>query len=858
MAPENEKTILLVEDNPDDEALKMARPLRALIVEDSEDDALLMIRELGEQSYDVEWQQVETATDMHNALEGQAWDVVLSDYQMPRFGAPEALKLAHELDADLPFIVISGTIGEAIAVETMKAGAHDYFLKGKLAGLGQAIEREVREAGVRREQQRGAEKILHLNRVLEAIRSVNRLVARAKDMQELIDGVCRCLCEIRGYDAAWIGLIDDVTTFDLVSGCGYGELWDDLSGRLRRGKLPACVEAALSSPQVIWIDERGPECDGCPVFVAKGGHRTLAVRIEHEEHIFGVMAVTLFGERPLDDGESVLFGETAADIAFALRKLKLDGLRAESEERFRSVFHGVSEGILFADLESRRFTMANRAICDMLGYQKHEILGRGVEDIHPPDGLPLVIEAFEKQLAGEVCLATNLPVMRKDGSIFPADISSVPVRIRGRDGLLGCFHDVSERKSLQASVTQADRMASMGMLAAGVAHEINNPLVYVLYNLESLGEEIPKALESLRRCEVRVRERIGREQAEEIFEGTSMFSSALAVDDVRGQFSSALDGACRIAEIARGLGAFSRVDEKTLEPVILSNPIEAALNISFNELKYRARVVKDFGATPAVTATEGRLSQVLLNLLVNAAHAIDEGDIENNEVRVRTWTDDAGAACIEVRDTGSGIEDAHLEHLFEPFFTTKEIGVDSGLGLSISKSIVEGFGGTIAVESELGVGTSFTVRLPARKADSDARYSTLVGARDVEEPTGRILIVDDEEGIRHAMARMLRAHDTVLADSGAAAKRILEKDRDFELILCDMMMPEVSGMDLHRWLVDHDPKLAARLVFVSGGAFTPRTSEYLARVDNPSIAKPFDVKRLRSLVRQCVLAARRA
>ena len=270
--------------------------------------------------------------------------------------------------------------------------------------------------------------------------------------------------------------------------------------------------------------------------------------------------------------------------------------------------------------------------------------------------------------------------------------------------------------------------------------------------------------------------------------------------------------------------------------------------MAHNEIKYRARMVKDLGRIPPVLGTDGRLSQVFLNLVVNAAQAMDEGDVEHNAIKVRTWADDKEVK-VEVSDTGKGIDRAHLEHIFDPFFSTKEAGVGSGLGLSICHRIITEFGGRIEVQSEPGEGTRFVVSLAAAEPDRPSRHARTTGNRP-PAPRRRILVVDDDRQICKALARLLRQeHDLVLAGSGVEAKELIEQGGVFDLILCDMMMPEVSGMDLHQWIEARDPDLADRMVFMTGGVFTPRAREFLQRVDNARLEKPFDMANLLVMVR---------
>jgi len=394
----------------------------------------------------------------------------------------------------------------------------------------------------------------------------------------------------------------------------------------------------------------------------------------------------------------------------------------------------------------------------------------------------------------------------------------------------------------------------MGMLAAGVAHEINNPLTYILYNLESLSEDVPRYLQQLAQVRRALVGRLGEPDLRDLLGSAFEVLDPATFADVEERFKDALSGTNRIKDIAKGLGTFSRVERETVAAVDIRYPIESAVSIASNEIKYRASLVKDFGITSQVMASDGRLSQVFLNLLVNAAHAIPEGNVEQNEIRVRTWQEGA-EVCAEVRDTGVGIPAETLSHIFEPFFTTKAVGVGSGLGLSIVRSIVSGYGGRIDVTSEVGKGTSFVVRLPVAKPEEKRDRTATPKEPRAAGPRGRILVIDDEPGVRAVLRRTLSRHELVEADSGKRGQEILAGDQEFDLILCDMMMPRVSGMEVHRWLLDKHPQLAPKLVFMTGGAFTPNAGKYLEQSGNLRIQKPFDERNLERLVADRVLAS---
>ncbi len=386
--------------------------------------------------------------------------------------------------------------------------------------------------------------------------------------------------------------------------------------------------------------------------------------------------------------------------------------------------------------------------------------------------------------------------------------------------------DITSQKRLMTQLSQADRLATMGMLAAGVAHEINNPLAYVLYNLESIQESAGHLLHS---------------------------SDLTTVDlaDCAERLEDALGGALRIRDIVRGLGTFSRVEHGQKTALDIRIPIQHALDIAHNELKYRARVVAHLSPVPPVLASEGSLAQVVLNLLVNAGHAIGSGKIQQHQITVGTHATQ-NLVVITVSDTGPGIPLEHQPRIFDPFFTTKAVGEGSGLGLPICRNIVESFGGHIAFESELGRGTTFWVRLPICRSENttSSRPEPPASLRHEPTPRGRLLAVDDDPGVLRMLAHMLGSeHEVLTAASGAEACQKLTADPRFDLLLFDVMMPQLSGIELHAWVCAHHPALAERVVFITGGAFTAETRTRLAELPNARLDKPFEQQSLRALVR---------
>ncbi len=416
-----------------------------------------------------------------------------------------------------------------------------------------------------------------------------------------------------------------------------------------------------------------------------------------------------------------------------------------------------------------------------------------------------------------------------------------------------------EQQELQATLAQSDRLMNMGLLAASVAHEINNPLSFVLHNVGTLAEELPQMASSLHRCHAALEQALGSEgMARALGDGPQLGPGF--IDDAVARLKEAHVGTERIRRITRGLSTFSRVEGTPPEPVDVQVSVEHALTLAMNEIKHRAQVVKELGPVSPVLASEGKLAQVLLNLLVNAAHAIAEGAPERNQIRVRAW-DEGGSVFIEVADSGKGIAPEHRAQVFEPFFTTKGVGFGSGLGLWISRNIIVELGGELTFESEVGKGTRFRVKLPALSPDAmTVRVATAPAATAtaaVAPVRGRVLVIDDEPGLRGLLTRIIGPeHEVVTAASGVDAKRLLAGSPPFDVILCDLMMPEVSGTDVHAWLAARDPMQAKRLVFITGGAFSRAAVGYLDRVTNPRIEKPFDAATIRALVGRLVRQAR--
>jgi PAS domain S-box-containing protein len=368
----------------------------------------------------------------------------------------------------------------------------------------------------------------------------------------------------------------------------------------------------------------------------------------------------------------------------------------ESEDRVRLLLDSTVEAICGLDLDGL-VTFCNPAAVRILGLAAPEqLLGRSFYGMArlPDAGKALPAVWSEAAVHTYARLEQELQLRRGDGSLVAVQHSAAAMLRQGKlVGRVVTFLDITERKRAeealrksQAQLRMADRLATVGTLSAGVAHEINNPLAYTLANLAFVRDALTRLPDSL---------------------------PGVDVPELRASIAEAAEGAERVRRIVKDMKVLSRMDDDRIGVVDVEAALDASLNMAIHELRHRAQVVKDYGRVPLVRCNEGRLVQVFLNLLVNASQAIAGNAPERNEVRLATCVDGRGQIAVEISDTGMGIPEEVLPRIFDPFFTTKPVGVGTGLGLSICHSLITAMGGAIEVASKVGVGTRFLIVLPA-------------------------------------------------------------------------------------------------------------------------------------------------
>jgi two-component system, NtrC family, sensor kinase len=375
-----------------------------------------------------------------------------------------------------------------------------------------------------------------------------------------------------------------------------------------------------------------------------------------------------------------------AEDARAGHARELEAALRQTEAGFREFIDRCPDAVFVR--RDRVVLHANDALLKLLGFERNEVEGSDPAKVfvhpchresvlehraHNPDGTDLREHRW----------------VRKNGEVVDVEVVGVTVMFEGMPARICMCRDLTERKRMQSKLLVAGHMASIGTLAAGIAHEINTPLSHIVGNLRLIAKDL--------------QERVGDSK------------------ESREMIAGVLDGAERVKRIVEGLNTFSRSDDGRRVNLELPRVIDAAVELASSEIHDRARLVRDYQEVGRVNANESRLVQVIVNLLVNAARAIPEGHAKSNEIRVETRACDPGRAMFAIRDTGVGIPPERLSRVFDPFFTTKIAGEGAGLGLSICHNIVTGLGGEITVESRAGFGTTFMVILPVTQPPSGRR-----------------------------------------------------------------------------------------------------------------------------------------
>jgi len=520
-------------------------------------------------------------------------------------------------------------------------------------------------------------------------------------------------------------------------------------------------------------------------------------------------------------------------IEVALRRHELETKLEQRERWYATTLASVGDAVIATDAQER-VTFMNPIAETLTGWKKEDARGKLIREVFKISSSKedkihsAVSQAIRGGFRAELPLGTKL--LDRDGGSIDVDDSIAPIIDRSGTvlGSVVVFRDITDRRRLEERLALAERLASISTMAAGMAHELNNPLATSVGNVDFAVRRLEQLTRELSRGDLEAAGRGAHEIAE-------------ALDDAQ-------NAGRRVRAIVHDLNKFSRAEEVTLSLVDLPDCVDAALQITHHLATPRGSVSKVLGTTPFVEMNEGQLVQALANLIANA-HQAGAGR-PTHSVTIRTRTDDLGRAEVEIQDTGSGIATEILPRIFDPFFTTRAAGEGLGLGLSICQRIVTGAGGELGVQSQVGVGSTFRITLPPAAANTrPARVPSTVppGAR-----RARVLVVDDEELVGRTIQRLLsRAHDVELElDPSRALARMMSET--FDVVLCDMTMPGVSGMDIHEQLRLARPDLLPKLAFLTGGAVSAQIESFLTSCSNLVLHKPFSGQQLLAAIDKLV------
>ncbi|MFZ0548403.1 MAG: response regulator [Candidatus Promineifilaceae bacterium] len=797
----------------------MAETLRLLLVEDSEDDAALVLRELRRGGFDLLYRRVQTEQDMTAALEEEDWDIIIADYTMPQFSGLAALQVYRTFSLDFPFILVSGTVTEEVTVAAMKSGIHDYMLKDNLKRLVPAIRRELKEATIRQERRQAEIDLREADR--RAIKQYEQLLERLSRLAQdfgaspTLPDTCRTLHRFVQASVSCNGLV--------IS------LYDD------RRQLLTCIystkdgqedDVSRLSPQPLDDSPQSQAIQEGEIIVTRTGegttpaHSSIAVPMSVTGRIIGVFETLHIEQDEFSQEQGTALSMAANLAAVAIENARLLQQTQEQALQVQRIINTVPEGVFLLSTDYRILLTNPRAEKHLMllaevgtGDQLTHLGGRPVDEVLnlDSDDAPWLWREITTPEPERIFEAAVQPLITADEI----------------EGWVIVLRDITEEHQVQEHLQTQDRLATVGQLAAGIAHDFNNVMAVITLYSSTLNK----------------------------YPNHPKRESYLDTISKQAQHAASLIG--QILDFSRSsVIERSRMDllpqiKETVKLLQRTLPENILIELTADKVEY------------SVEADPTRLQQVLMNLAVNARDAMPDGGklkiaLSRLTVKPKERPPLPGLktgrwVCLAVSDTGTGIPEEALSHIFEPFFTTKQRGKGTGLGLAQVYGIIKQHDGEVNVTSQTNEGTTFTVYLPYMGQSNEEEETTSM-QQSLSPSSGErqtILLVEDNQMTRDAIQQTLEllGYQILATGSGQEAIKLFEDDPEtVDLVISDMIMPEMGGIEFYKTLKSRHPNV--KVMVATGYPLADNGQELLESGIVGWIQKPFSTSTLAHKLRE--------
>ncbi len=807
----------------------LEKPLRVLVVEDCQADATILLLTLRQGGYNPVAERVDGADAMRKALQNEPWDIIICDYVLPGFAGMEALRILKESGRDVPFIMVSGKVGEETAVAALKAGADDFVMKGNLGRLVPAVEKELANYAFRCAAEAAIGRRLELR---ASIAAISLRFVGVFDLDEAINDVLATIGKFSHASRAYLCLFrDDGLVMDnTCEWCDAGavSLKDSLEN-LPLADIPWWVDNLQRTKAIVINDVATMPAEANlekRIFQERDIRSLIAVGVLLSDKLVGFMGFDSWGLlRTWNDEDLSILSVSCQIIGNALERRRVEEALRKSERKYRRLFED-SRDIVFLTTPEGKFLDINPSGVRLFGYNSKE------EMLHLHIPTDLYVDATEREKLSQALQAQEfvgdreVTLKRKDGAELQLVVNASVVREHGVIvAYQGIIRDMTEHKKLEQQLLQAQKMETVGALAGGVAHDFNNILTGVIGFAELGLARVP--------------------YEDPLYQ---------YLDQIKKQ-------GYRGAALARQLLAFS------------SKQVLERRNTDLNRIvldlqKFLQQVIGENIELKVITTPEPRtvlidpaqIEQTLMNLCVNARDAMPGGGrlavevkpvaLDDDFCRLNPWSQPGPYIRLSVTDTGIGMSRKIMDHIFEPFFTTKPKGKGTGLGLATVYGIVKQHEALIHALSREGKGSTFDIYFKPAPGPVDPKGH---GREKPPLPAGHetILLAEDEDSVRELLTTVLQGqgYTVFAAKDGEEALRLFETNRgNLQLAILDLVMPKMGGYEVYEDVLHQEP--GCKFLFVSGYAEQQVTRQLISRAGVNYLQKPFSPMDLRYKVRE--------